>query len=54
MENYERDMLLSELRNITRPYDLKTDTEAHDDRQRAREICKILRVEYPEDALERS
>lgn len=52
MESWERRLLILELRDITRPYVLKTDEEAFRDRARAREICRAFRCDYPEDVFE--
>ena len=53
MSSFERKSLVAELWSITRPYHLKTADAAITDRKRAAEICRLLGVEFPEDAFER-
>lgn len=50
MNETERKYLVDELRSITRPWIMKTEAEHAADRARAAEICRLLGVEYPEDA----
>ena len=49
----ERQMMLYELRAITRTNVLKTDAEADADRQRRDEICHKFGCQFPEEVFER-
>lgn len=45
--------LVDELRGITDPAALKTDTQSRQDFERAAAICRLFKVDYPEDVFDR-
>ncbi|MFL6141692.1 MAG: hypothetical protein ACJ72N_07455 [Labedaea sp.] len=52
MTSFERDAIIGELRQLSRPDVLKTDDESARDRSRVAEICQIFNADYPEDVLD--